>query len=87
MACLVGAVLGLNFFAGLLVIIAWAATAYLSRYASLASLVATALGLIAIFFSSSAMSFGVLIAAALIFWKHLGNIQRLKNGTEKKITL
>lgn len=85
-ACIVGAILGLNFFAGVLVIAVWVAVAYFSRYASLASLVAAAMGLIAVFFSNAAMSIGVLIAVLLIFWKHLGNIQRLKNGTEKKVT-
>lgn len=87
-ATFLGALLGISFVCMLVAIIAWAATAVLSRYASLASIIAVAAGSIASLFTANAGSFiPLIIAAAFVVWMHRSNIQRLKNGTENKINL
>lgn len=64
------------------------------RYVSLASLAATAAMPLLIYFLWApkhapplSVTFGTLAAAALIFLKHDGNLQRLSEGTEPKFSL
>lgn len=81
-----GALLGLDWRVGLGALAAWAAIAVALRYSSLASLVAA---LFAPFATAlligwqSALVVGVM--AALLAWRHKGNIVRLLAGTEPRI--
>ncbi|MCZ8259741.1 MAG: glycerol-3-phosphate 1-O-acyltransferase PlsY [Beijerinckiaceae bacterium] len=69
----------------------WLAVAYLTRYSSLAALVASALlplGHLALDWRSgqvTALSLVFLAMAALLWWKHRPNIERLLAGTEGRI--
>ena len=86
-----GAVLVMAPIALALCILAWAATARLTRYVSLASLAAVSTAVIAavaqvIFFDFSPLYlvyFG--IGGFIIFWQHFDNIQRLRHGTEPRL--
>lgn len=85
-ATALGALLALSMWVGLLVLAVWLLVAYFSRYSSLSSLVAATLAPIFILFSSHAVFFfGAVLISALIIFKHIGNIERLRNGTEGKI--
>jgi glycerol-3-phosphate acyltransferase PlsY len=71
----------------LLVVVFW-------RYASLGSIAAVAAMPLLVYFSWAphhapphSVSIGTLLAAALILWKHEGNIQRLWRGEEPRFTL
>jgi glycerol-3-phosphate acyltransferase PlsY len=70
----------------------WLGVAYASRYSSLAALVASALlpvGSLALDLMRdgriSALSLAMLVMAALLWWKHRPNIERLLAGTEGRI--
>ena len=86
-----GAVLVISPIALALCILAWAATARLTRYVSLASLTAVSTAVLAavaqvIFFDFSPLYlvyFG--IGGFIIFWQHFDNIQRLRQGTEPRL--
>lgn len=64
----------------------WLLTALIGRYSSLSALVAA--GLIPIVMAltgyGSALLLGILLGV-LLYWRHWGNIQRLRAGTETKI--
>ncbi len=81
-----GALLTMSPLVGLIVVIIWAVVVAIFRYSSLAALVAylTAPFLI-LFISNPAYFIGVAILTAFVFWRHLGNIERLRNHTEPKI--
>jgi acyl phosphate:glycerol-3-phosphate acyltransferase len=85
-ATFLGVLLGLMPVAALVFALVWLATAFVSRYSSLAALVASIAAPIAVFWFGHAHT-AVLIAllTAMIFWKHRPNIQRLLAGTEGKI--
>lgn len=87
-----GAVFGLDAVLGLVVAAAWAAVAGISRYSSLASLVAAVLAPVAYLMGSGfawyadgrvALVLGVL--AVMLLWRHQGNVQRLIGGKEPKL--
>lgn len=68
----------------------WLSIAYLTRYSSLAALVASALvpGLRVMFDMMSGngvLGAALVVMAALLWWKHAPNIARLRNGTEGRI--
>ncbi len=85
-ATALGAVFGLNFFVGLLTALIWIVVARLSRYASLASIVAAASACILVLIIANASYFvPLLIIAGLIIFRHQANITRLRQGTESKI--
>jgi len=87
-ATAIGSILGLSFFVGIIAAIAWIGTAFVTKYASLASLVAIGLTpILILFFSNSAYFIPIAIIAVVIVWKHLENIERLKAGTESKLEL
>lgn len=71
----------------LVTIIAWALTAALMRYSSLASLVAAMVAPIAAGYlvGSIHITTAAAVMSALLIWRHRGNIQRLLNGTEPRI--
>jgi len=85
-ATAVGATLGLSFLCGILVAVVWGVVAFVMRYASLASLIAVLLApFFLLIFAKAAYFVPSLLIAALIFWMHKDNIDRLKNKTESKI--
>ncbi len=85
-ATALGVLFGLSFWVGLLVLITWLIVALLTRYSSLASIVATIAAPVYVLIAT-ANSFlpGVLLIMGLILVKHWGNMQRLRDGSESKI--
>ena len=85
-ATAIGATAGLSFLAGILMAAAWGAVALVTRYSSLASIIAVILAPIFILIFAKAILFiPSALIAALIIWKHKDNIGRLQNKTETKI--
>ncbi|MDI9848154.1 glycerol-3-phosphate 1-O-acyltransferase PlsY [Rhodoblastus sp. 17X3] len=85
-ATFLGSLLGIAWPAGLVFIATWLSVAYLSRYSSLAALVASAVSPVALLLMGlpgQAMLLAVM--AAILWWKHGENIARLRAGTEGKI--
>ena len=82
-----GVLLALSPLAGLVVIVVWIAVAALSRYASLAGVVAAlaAAGLWCAILRLSAETGLVVLMAGLLIWRHRENVRRLIAGTESKI--
>lgn len=66
--------------------VVWLATAFATRYSSLAALLAATIATLALFaIGETRIGALFLVLTALIFWKHRDNIVRLKAGTESKI--
>jgi|MDSW01.2.fsa_nt_gb acyl phosphate:glycerol-3-phosphate acyltransferase len=85
-ATALGTLLMLNFTVGALACLTWLLVAVISRYSSLSALVAIALTpLTSYFFDSIEMVLVCVVIAALVFYKHRANIQRLSKGEEPKI--
>ena len=70
-------------------LLAWFLTIVTLRYSSLASMVAALAATVATlyFLGWSPFTGMVLIMTTLLLWRHRGNMQRLVNGTESKVTL
>jgi acyl phosphate:glycerol-3-phosphate acyltransferase len=84
-ATFVGVLLGMSWLPAAWFGLVWAGVAAGTRYSSLAALCATAA--VALFYLVTGWT-GlpyILAMAALIFFKHLGNIRRLREGREGKI--
>jgi len=82
-----GVLLALDPWLGLAALATWIAVALLSRYASLASIVAAMCVPVYAFFislPSAAVPALIFIAAATV-WRHRGNIRNLASGKERKI--
>lgn len=85
-ATALGALLGLSVITGILVSITWLIVAFISRYSSLAALMASAIAPIyLLIFSNKAYFIPALMMTLLIFWRHRNNIKNLRAGTEGKI--
>lgn len=82
-----GAILGLNFFVGIIVLAAWVIIAAIFKFASLASLAATALAVVLFLFAGLNYFIPVAIMAGLLIWRHWDNIERLRAGTESTMEL
>ena len=84
-----GAVGALVYPVALFICAVWALAALATRYASLASMAAAvAAPLFAlVFIREPAYVLGLAIIAALLVYRHRGNIQRLRQGTEPEINL
>lgn len=84
-----GAVTGLVYPVALFMGAVWVLTAMATRYASLASMAAAvAAPLFAlVFIQQFAYAVALAIMAALLVYRHRGNIQRLRDGTESEINL
>ena len=86
-----GAVLVISPIALALCVLAWAATALLTKYVSLASLAgvttAVAAGVVQIIFFDFSVVYVVYfgIGGFIIFWQHSDNIRRLRDGTEPRL--
>lgn len=83
-----GALVGIVPWATLLSVAVWVATFFLSRYVSLASIVAALvlpLGVLVLRGSEALIIFYFTLAmAVLVVWRHRTNIMRLLNGTEPR---
>lgn len=85
-ATMLGVVLGLSLWAGLLSAAVWAAVVFVTRYVSFASLCAAgAAFVLSLVFGKYYYAFPILIMGALVAWRHMENIERLRAGTESKI--
>lgn len=86
-ATALGALFGINFVLGLVVTILWIVIAAISRYSSLASIVALLIApLLSLKYHPSFSAFLPLLAMSLVvIYRHQANFVRLKNGTESKI--
>lgn len=85
-ATALGALIGIYWVVGLLTIVTWLIVAKLSKYSSLAALVAV---ILAPFYAALILNinylYPLLVMALLIIYRHKDNISRLRNGTEPKI--
>jgi len=86
-ATAIGVFLGIHFGAGLAVVATWLIIAKGFKISSLAALIAIALSPLYfyLFTESLNLSYGLIIIAVFIFWRHRSNIQNLINGTEGKL--
>jgi len=86
-ATTLGVVIVLSFPAAVAFGAVWLATAGLTRYASLASILASAAVPVTMFLLHDPMSYVYygIVALALVVWRHESNIRRLFAGTELKI--
>jgi acyl phosphate:glycerol-3-phosphate acyltransferase len=80
-----GVILVLSPVVAILSALIWGGVVYAKRYVSLGSIVASIAAAVLMWFIRPAYAFPVTIIAALIIWKHLPNIQRLRDGIESKI--
>lgn len=86
-ATAVGVLAGWSGALALVALAAWLATAALTRYSSLSSLVAAMVAPIAAGFmvGSIQITTAAAVMSALLIWRHRANIQRLLAGTESRI--
>ena len=85
-ATYVGVLLALAWPALVAFAIVWLAVAFLTRYSSLAGLVATLVTPIFLYlYGASAVAALLAVMTILVFWKHRLNMERLLAGTERKI--
>jgi glycerol-3-phosphate acyltransferase PlsY len=70
-------------------LVVWVAVALVSRYSSLAAIVAAVASPLAAFYflGWGPLTWAVLAMAVLLVWRHRGNIERLLNGNESRIRL
>lgn len=81
-----GVLLALAWPAAVAFAVVWIAAAVLTRYSSLASLLASLAAPIVAFFLGSGAVAGILaVMTLLVFWMHRANIERLLAGTEARI--
>ena len=87
-AVFLGALLGLSIKLGILFIICWSLVLYLTKYASVSSLVSTSIiFLYSLYLKNSTESIFFFIILIIVIYTHRVNIVRLKNKTEGKINL
>lgn len=91
-ATALGVLLGVSGWLGLFVALTWLAVAALFRYSSLAALVASVLAPVyyvllsgLLWYAETPIAVAIGVMAALLLWRHSGNISRLMAGQESKI--
>jgi glycerol-3-phosphate acyltransferase PlsY len=86
-ATAIGVYLAIHFGAGLAVVATWLLIAKGFKISSLAALIAVILSPLYFyaFTDSLNLSYGLLVMALFIVWRHRSNIQNLINGSESKI--
>jgi acyl phosphate:glycerol-3-phosphate acyltransferase len=85
-ATYLGVLIGLYWPAALLFAAVWLAVAALTRYSSLAALVASlAVPAMLIFMGEAPMAALALLFTLLLYWRHADNISRLLRGEEERI--
>lgn len=81
-----GAILGISWLVGVMLIGIWLLVAFLFRRSSLAALTAALLAPIFVaLFLNLEYAMAVAIMTLFLFWRHRGNIERLIKGTEPKL--
>jgi glycerol-3-phosphate acyltransferase PlsY len=87
-ATTIGALVGVSLFLAIIVILIWGVALFVSRYVSLASLIAVAAApILALISGSWGLVIPLLLLAGLIGYQHQENINRLQAGTENKVNL
>ncbi len=84
-ATMFGTLLAVNYFIGIICALVWVGIVLLTRYVSLASLIATATAPVLFLVLSPDNFIPFLIIAAIVTWTHRANIDRLRKGEEKKV--
>ena len=86
-ATMLGVVLAMSPPVGLATCLTWLATAAVTRYSSLAALVAAGLTPVYTFMwtRQPALALATLLIAAILIWRHRDNIARLRAGAETRI--
>ena len=88
-ATFLGALLALDWMAFLAFAIAWLAVAFISKYSSLAALVASLIALAVTLLTGAwpiLAAFALIALVALVLQRHHQNIARLRAGTESRIS-
>ncbi len=82
-----GVLLGLNPALGGMVLLTWMVVAYLSRYSSLAAIVAAVSAPLyqMLLWDGGPQAGAITAMSLLLVWRHFGNIQKLFAGTESRI--
>lgn len=81
-----GTLLVISFWTCIFVLLTWALILFFTRYVSLASIIGAIAAPIYLLVGGNFIYFlPFLIIAALIVWKHMDNINRLRSGSENKI--
>jgi len=83
-ATYVGILFSINIFYGLIFIIGWLTTFFISKYSSLSSLVASLMIPIVLTVFDNQNSIFFIIMFVLVFYTHRENVKRLKNKEETK---
>lgn len=83
----VGTVLALNWTAGLIIAVVWAAITYITKYVSVGSIIALLLSPLIMYFLGAPVAYigYCVIGAIYIVYLHRENIKRLMNGCENKV--
>ena len=86
-ATYIGFLFGLNLFLGIIFLCVWLIIAFISKFASLSSLISSLIAPIYFIFMSSQTYTGFILfyIFIIIMFKHLENIKRLLNRSENKI--
>lgn len=86
-ATAMGIYIALNPIIGLAVLATWLSAAFAFNMSSVAAMIAILLAPFYFYLvtHSAALGFGLLIITALVYWKHIPNIQKLLMGTENRI--
>lgn len=80
-----GAILAMSPLVGIIGAVIWVLVAVVFRYSSLAALVAYLVApFLMLFLSKPSYFVGILAITVLVFWRHWGNIERLRARTEPK---
>ncbi|HWH46785.1 MAG TPA: glycerol-3-phosphate 1-O-acyltransferase PlsY [Burkholderiales bacterium] len=84
-----GILLAIDWRIALALLAVWVLVAVVSRYSSLAAIVAAALSPVAAahFLGWGPTTWAVVVIAVLLVWRHRGNIERLLAGNESRIRL
>jgi acyl phosphate:glycerol-3-phosphate acyltransferase len=84
-----GLLLAIDWRVGVSVLVLWVGVALVTRYSSLAAMVAAALAPLVCwhFLGWGPFAWAACVMAGLLIWRHRGNIARLINGTESRIRL
>ena len=86
-ATALGVLIGIHPLLGLAVLVTWLLVAYLTRYSSLAALIAAVCAPVyyGIALGEDAILAAIVVMSALLLWRHAGNISNLLGGKESKI--
>ncbi|PJD93241.1 MAG: acyl-phosphate glycerol 3-phosphate acyltransferase [Legionella sp.] len=89
-ATTLGVLFGLDWLLGLVVVITWLLVAVITRYSSLAAIIALSLSPVYAWFIIAAnpyLSVSLVLIVGCVLYQHLENMQRLMQGKESKIKI